>query len=141
MSEIDRNPSEHEDDDEEEDDGDYCPTANNAEKSSGSSSSEEDEGEEEVKEEEEKPKLYDPSKADELWKSFTSKPKEEVVAKPLPAPVQKTSSVVPAAAPAATNLKRPAPATSVLDRLGIGKKNENFDIRKISSRLANAQRK
>lgn len=127
MSDNERKPSE---DEEEDEDDDYSPTNNTAEASS--SDSEEHDGDEQVKdkEEEEVVKPYDPSKVDELWKktftttatTTTSKPKEEVPA-PAPPPAPPTTVTVTAA-------KRPASAASVLDRLGIGKKQKLSTLEK-----------
>ena len=140
-----------EDDDEEEDD-DYCPTANDHEASESSDG----EGTPET-EDVNKPgndlqvKPYDESKTNELWKSLTSdskSPTAEVV-KPVvetPKPVVVTNKIfefagekisVPIPTPTSNpSLKRPAAAASsssslsVLDRLGLGKKQKLSTLEK-----------
>ena len=137
------------DDGDEEDDDDYTPNKNendgagggDEEHSDTSEESEHDanESNEEKKETDDNVKPYDQSKTDELWKSFTSttttNPKPAPAAES-PKPVTKildyAGEKVSVPVPTPPSLKRPAASssTSVLDRLGIGKKQKISTLEK-----------
>lgn len=127
-----------ESDDEEEDD-DYSPTKNDNETKSDES---EQDSEEEQTHVEETPasdsnvKPYDESKTSELWKNFTSsnssmKPSTTTDVKTEKKIFDYAGEKVSVAVPANSSLKRPiASSNSVLDRLGIGKKQKLSTLEK-----------
>ncbi len=135
--------------DSEEEDDDYCPTKHDNEQSDSSHESEHDA---DNQAEDEKPAIlnvapYDESKTNELWKNFASSTKATPPPPPTttttvdPKPInkifdyagEKVSVPVP---PTNPSLKRPAAAASsttsnsVLDRLGIGKKQKLSTLEK-----------
>jgi hypothetical protein len=134
-------------DDGEEEDDDYSPNKNeNDGDEEHSDTSEEtehdaDESNEEKKETEANIKSLDESKVDELWKSFTSttsnsKTTTTAAATDSPKPVTKVvdyaGEKVTISVPTPPSLKRPAASSSasVLDRLGIGKKQKISTLEK-----------
>ena len=137
------------DSEEDEDDDDYCPAKNVKQQSDSSGDSEDDGGAVEQTESADKNDAsvapYDESKTNELWKNFSSSIKKPVdtpapkVEQPAPKPVNKVFEfagekvIVPVTTPAAASpsLKRPATtSSSLLDRLGLGKKQKLSTLEK-----------
>jgi hypothetical protein len=137
------------DSDDEEEDDDYCPTKNDNEQSDGSDESEHDddvvnnqnEQEENKKQTDLNVKPYDESKTDELWKNFTSSTNssssstttttETQSSKPTTKIFDYAGEKVSVPVPTNPSLKRPAASSnSVLDRLGIGKKQKLSTLEK-----------
>lgn len=141
-------------DSEDEEDDDYCPVKNDKEQSDSSEESEhEDEAVNEQTESKKQTELnitpYDPSKTDELWKNFTSSTKSsssttttttstppKITESQNPKPITKVfdyaGEKVSVPVPTNPSLKRPVASSSnsVLDRLGIGKKQKLSTLEK-----------
>lgn len=128
------------DEEEEEEDDDYSPTKNdNESKSDDSEESEEETTAEEKPASDPNIKPYDQSKTDELWKNLTS---SSHTSKPSTTDVKTEKKIfdyagekVSVSVPASSSLKRPAAAASssansVLDRLGLGKKQKLSTLEK-----------
>lgn len=132
------------DDDDEEEDDDYCPTKNeNDQQSDASEESEHDDDHlgndpvEETKQTDPDIKPYDESKTNELWKNFASTSSNSkappTTASDSPKPTMKildyAGEKVSVPVPPTSSLKRPS-SNSVLDRLGIGKKQKISTLEK-----------
>jgi len=130
-------------DSEDEDDEDYCPIKNDNEQSDVSEESEHDEivnnQDEQVKQTDLNITPYDESKTNDLWKSFTSSTKPSTTTKeipnPKPIPTNKIFDFAGEKVSVPIAVKRPAPSSattsnSILDRLGIGKKQKLSTLEK-----------
>jgi hypothetical protein len=124
--------------DSEDEDEDYCPVKNDNEQSDPSDESEHEDivnnQDEEIKQTDLNITPYDESKTNDLWKSFTSstKPTTTEVSTP-PKPISKIFDYAGEKVSVPISIKRPAPSStsnSVLDRLGIGKKQKLSTLEK-----------
>jgi len=129
--------------DSEDEDEDYCPVKNDNEQSDPSDESEHEDivnnQDEEIKQTDLNITPYDESKTNDLWKSFTSSTKPSTTTKeipnPKPIPTNKIFDFAGEKVSVPIAVKRPAPSSattsnSILDRLGIGKKQKLSTLEK-----------